>query len=226
MKVAVIEFDSIPYQTALTLQRRTVEQLQKDRGKETLFLLEHTPVITVGRNAGGSSLLVSEEQLRRRGIEFAETDRGGDVTYHGPGQLVGYPILALEPQRRDIVKYVHDVEEMLIETLASFSIDSYRDKENHGVWTSGKKIASIGIRISRWVTSHGFALNVSTDLSHFSLMHPCGIEGCTMTSMENELGEAPPMQAVKKALLENFTSIFARSTYCVDKTEATSISAV
>jgi len=139
-----------------------------------------------------------------------ETDRGGDVTYHGPGQLVGYPILRLEEGRRDIRRYVNDVEEVLIRALAELSIEAQRHPRHRGVWVGPRKIASLGIRISRWVTSHGFALNVSTDLSYFSLIVPCGIEGCAMTSIERELGRSVEMSAVKEIVTRSFSDVFGR----------------
>ena len=150
------------------------------------------------------------ELLAHRGVTLVETDRGGDVTYHGPGQLVGYPVLMLESERRDIRRYVRDIEEVLIRTLAEFSIDARRDTVHRGVWIEQRKIASVGIRISRWVTSHGFALNVNTDLSYFSLIVPCGIEGCQMTSMATELDSHVDMQAVKDTVVRAFSDVFDR----------------
>ncbi len=206
----LIDLGLVSYGEALALQRRTVDEL-KDTGKgESFFLLEHEPVITMGKNADGSSLIASRRLLEREGIELVHTDRGGDVTYHGPGQLVGYPIILLEPDRRDIARYVRDLEEVIIKTLAAFGVEGYHHPEHRGVWTGDKKIASIGVRISKWVTSHGFALNVSTDLTRFSLIHPCGIVGCTMTSMEVELEEKPDMAEVKRLIAENFAEVFGR----------------
>jgi lipoate-protein ligase B len=210
MKCSVIDINTVPYRDALELQRQAAARRQDNESGDSIFLLEHPPVITLGRNADGSALLVTEEALRSRGVELVETDRGGDVTFHGPGQLIGYPVLALEPGRRDIGRYVKDLEEVLIRTLAGFDIPSRRDEKNRGVWTQNGKIASVGIRIARWVTSHGFALNVTTDLSYFTLINPCGIAGCRMTSMQRELGTAPDMRAVKSSIADHFSSVFER----------------
>jgi lipoyl(octanoyl) transferase len=200
----------VPYETALGLQRGTVAGLQAGAPDEALYLLEHPHVVTRGRNASLSTLLASEELLARKGVILVETDRGGDVTYHGPGQLVGYPILRLEEGRRDIRRYVNDVEEVLIRALAELSIEAQRHPRHRGVWVGPRKIASLGIRISRWVTSHGFALNVSTDLSYFSLIVPCGIEGCAMTSIERELGRSVEMSTVKEIVTRSFSAVFER----------------
>ncbi len=207
----VFDLGLIPYGPAYDLQKKTVQELQDGTGGETIFLLEHPHVVTLGRNASGDALLADETTLREKGIAVATTDRGGDVTYHGPGQLVGYPIVALEPGRRDIRRYVNDLEQVLILTLAEFGIPGERHPEHRGVWTGGRKIASVGIRISRWVTCHGFALNVSTDLSYYSVMNPCGIMGCEMTSMSRELSKDPGMDNVKKAVVENFSKVYERT---------------
>jgi lipoyl(octanoyl) transferase len=200
----------IGYRDALAIQRDTVKRVQSGTGEETLYLLEHEHVVTLGRNATAGSLVASPELLAHRGVEFVETDRGGDITYHGPGQLVGYPIIALEEGRRDIRRYVHDVEEALILTLGHWGIEGRRDEANRGVWVGDRKIASVGIRISRWVTMHGFALNANTDLSFFGLIVPCGISGCRMTSIAEEIGGPVEMTAVKAAFVDNFCRVFDR----------------
>ncbi len=208
--LVVRDLNVIAYNEALELQRQTVTRLQSGEGDEMLYLLEHPHVITLGRNATTDALLADTSLLDRRGVTVVETDRGGDITYHGPGQLVGYPILALEEGRRDIRRYVTDLEEVLLQTLAEFGIEGRRDPVHRGVWVGGKKIASVGIRISRWVTSHGFALNVSTDLSYFSLIHPCGIVGCPMTSISQEKGSAIDMHVVKAIFTDKFSRLFDR----------------
>lgn len=208
--LVVRDLGVIAYDEAFALQKATVERVQESHGDEALYLLEHPHVITLGRNASGASLIASASVLRARGVALVETDRGGDVTYHGPGQLVGYPILTLEPGRRDIRRFVTDLEEALLRTLAPFGIEGRRDEVHRGVWVDERKIASVGIRISRWVTSHGFALNVTTDLSYFSLIHPCGITGCRMTSMSQELGSPVDMRAVKDTFAEKFADVFDR----------------
>jgi lipoyl(octanoyl) transferase len=206
----VRDLNVIAYDEALALQRQTVKRLQAGEGDEMLYLLEHPHVITLGRNATTGSLLASTELLLQRGVTVVETDRGGDITYHGPGQLVGYPILKLAEGHRDIRRYVTDLEETLLKTLTEFGIEGRRDPVHRGVWVDGKKIASVGIRISRWVTSHGFALNVSTDLSYFSLIDPCGIVGCPMTTISKEQGSAIDMRLVKEIFVEKFASVFDR----------------
>ncbi len=206
----IMDLDTFPYDDAFAVQKRTVERLQSGTGAETLYLLEHPHVVTMGRNASRTSLAAGAALLQARGVQLAETDRGGDVTYHGPGQLVGYPILCLEPGRRDIRRYVSDVDEVILRTLAGFSIEGRRDPVHRGVWIDDRKIASVGIRISRWVTSHGLALNVNTDLSYFSLIHPCGIPGCEMTSMSRELDRPVEMAAVKEAVVQHFMEVFDR----------------
>ena len=201
----------IPFLDAYDCQRRTIDMRQTGAGDDTFYLLEHPHVVTKGRNATDSALIASPELLAAKNVTLVETDRGGDITYHGPGQLVGYPILQLEPERRDIRRYVHDVEEVLLRTLNGFSIDARRDPVHRGVWVADRKIASVGIRISKWVTSHGFALNVNTDLSYFSLIVPCGITNCTMTSMAQELGRPVPLDEVKAAIVSVFCSVFDRA---------------
>ena len=194
----------VDYREAWELQRRIAEERAEARSPDTLLLLEHAAVYTAGRRS-------PREHVRGPlSAPLVETDRGGQVTYHGPGQLVGYPIVKLEPGRRDIRRFVADLEEVLLRTLATFGIKGHRDEVHRGVWVEDRKIASVGIRIARWVTSHGFALNVNTDLSYFSLIHPCGITGCQMTSISNEVGSAVDMRDVKERFVDNFAAIFDR----------------
>lgn len=205
-----IDLGLVPYDEAFALQKREVERLQRGEGDDVILFVEHPHVITVGRNATGSAILADRRAIEARGASVVATDRGGDVTYHGPGQLVGYPIIRLEPARRDIRRYVYDLEEVLIATLADFSIFADRHPEHRGVWVQNRKIASLGIRISRWVTCHGFALNVSTDLSYFSFMNPCGIAGCAMTSLERELLAPVSLAAVRERVAFHFGDVFGR----------------
>lgn len=207
----VVDLGVIPYGDAYAKQKRDVSNLQNGRGDDLLYLLEHPHVITKGRNKNGDGVVADPELVKRRGVEVAETDRGGNVTYHGPGQLVGYPIMRLEGARRDVRRYVNDLETVLIGTLADFGVIADRHPVHRGVWTGGKKIASVGIRIARWVTCHGFALNVTTDLSFFSLITPCGIEGCEMTSMEKVMGAPQDMAAVKRTLASHFSDVFEKT---------------
>ncbi len=177
----------MPYGDALPLQRRLAEdRLAGRQTSDLLLLLEHPPVVTLGRGTRESSLPLDPESLRRRGIEVFEVERGGDVTYHGPGQLVGYPIFDLREHRADLHWYLRQLEEALIVALAGFGIAGERNTGYTGVWTGGRKIASIGVHAKQWVTWHGFALNVTTELSAFDLIIPCGIPGVVMTSVAKE----------------------------------------
>jgi lipoate-protein ligase B len=207
----VVDSGVVPYRRAIEIQKREVKRIQGGDGDQTFFLLEHPSVITLGRNATGAAIVAGEEAMCERGVEVLETDRGGDATYHGPGQLVGYPIIELETGRKDIRRYVHDLEEVLIRTLADFGITTRHHPVHRGVWVQNRKIASLGIRISRWVTCHGFALNVNTDLDYYKLITPCGIEGCEMTSMAVELEGPVDMIAVKAAVVPHFADVFSRS---------------
>ena len=176
----------VPYGEALERQRALADERIQGRIPDTLLLLEHPPVVTLGRGTKDSSLPLDAEALRRRGVEVFEVERGGDVTYHGPGQLVGYPIIDLQQHKPDLHWYLRRLEDVIIESLASFGIAAGRREKYTGVWTRGRKIASIGIHVRQWVTWHGFALNVTTDLSPFSLLVPCGIPDVEMTSIEKE----------------------------------------
>lgn len=201
----------VDYAAADRLQRETREALKRGEGPERLLLLEHPPVFTLGRNAGSGDLLWSAEELRTRGIDVHESDRGGQVTYHGPGQLVGYPILDLNPDRRDLRRYVCDLQISLVETLAAFGIAAEGGVgERIGVWTSGRKIASIGIHLSRWITTHGFALNVAPDLGHFSGIVACGMPGVEMTSITRETGRSPALETVAERYVAEFADVFGR----------------
>ena len=196
------------YRDALDAQQKLVEQRKQGRGTDTLFFVEHPHVVTMGRNGREQNMLASPEVLARSGIEFYETDRGGDVTYHGPGQLVGYPILDLREWKRDVHAYFRGVEQALIDGLSTFGIEAGRIAERgyEGVWVNGAKIAAIGIHISRWIASHGFALNVDTDLSYFQYIVPCGLTKpvCSLRS----LGCQARREEVMGALAASFAKIF------------------
>jgi lipoyl(octanoyl) transferase len=200
-----------PYGVALDLQRELVADRQARRADDTLLLVEHPPVLTVGvRGDGGRShILATPETLTARGMQVFETGRGGDVTYHGPGQVVGYPILDLKPDRCDVHRYVRDLEEVLIRVAADFGIETGRVPGLTGVWAGPDKLAAIGVRIARWVTSHGFALNVTTDLSHFDLIVPCGIADRGVTSLER-LGSPATRQQVEDRIVARFCEVFER----------------
>jgi len=187
-RLAVADLGTVPYGAALERQRGLAEdRIAGRQADDLLLLLEHPPVVTLGRGARDSSLPIAPELLRRRGIEVFEIERGGDVTYHGPGQLVGYPIFDLTQHRQDLHWFLRQLEEALIAALTRFDIPGERREGYTGVWTAGRKIASIGIHVRQWVTWHGFALNVTTDLTPFSLIVPCGIPDVVMTSVAKEL---------------------------------------
>src|SRR5438445_6249624 len=182
----------IPYAEGLELQARLVAERQAGRVPDTLLLLEHDPVFTLGRNARAEHVLFPADALRARGFEVFETGRGGDVTYHGPGQVVGYAILDLAPDRCDVHRYVRDLEEVMIRACADYGIAARRVSGHTGCWVGDEKIGAIGVRIARWVTSHGFAFNVATDLVPFSLIVPCGIRGGRVTGLERLVGRLVP----------------------------------
>lgn len=203
----------VPYGVAHDLQRDLVEKRKQDLIPDTLLLLEHPPVITLGRAADRSNILADEATLRRLGVELHETGRGGDVTYHGPGQLVGYPIIKLSPDRCDIRRYVRDLQEVLIRTTAEYGQVATRHDDsnpNVGVWVGGEKLAALGIRISRWVTMHGFAFNVTTDLDYFQLIVPCGIRDHGVTSLQRLLGHPVELSEVAGRVIRHFGEVFDR----------------
>ncbi len=192
-ELLVVGLDRMPYEETLTLQRAVAAARIDGRlPHDVLLLVEHPPVVTLGRSFRPEHLPTTIDALRRHGIEVFEIERGGDVTFHGPGQLVGYPIYDLREHRQDLHWYLRQLEGALIGALGQFGIEGARSEGYTGVWTSGRKIASIGIHVRQWVTWHGFALNVTTDLSYFDLIVPCGIPGVVMTSVQRELGERTP----------------------------------
>ena len=202
----------MPYGEALALQKDLVLERQSGKVPDLLLLLEHPHVVTVGVGARRSlkNLLVPESVLQARGVELHQAPRGGDVTYHGPGQLVGYPILDLRPDRCDVHRYARDLEEVLIRTAQAFGVQARRESGLTGIWVGHDKLAAIGVRVSRWVTSHGFALNISTDLGYFDLIRACGIEGRGATSLVSLTGTLVSMGDVETALVEVFGSVFDR----------------
>jgi lipoyl(octanoyl) transferase len=200
----------VSYQDALDLQAALVDQRRRGEIGDVLLLLEHPPVITLGvktRN-NRTNIVASDTQLAAEGVAVFESGRGGDVTYHGPGQLVGYPIFDLNPHRRDVHRYVRDIEQALIGAVATFGITAGRIDGLTGIWVGSLKLAAIGVRISRWITSHGFALNVATNLSHFDLIVPCGIQDKGVTSMDRLLGRPVPMAEVETAVEQAFRTIW------------------
>ncbi len=200
----------VSYSDGLALQEQAVEGLRSDTGPEQLLLLEHPHVFTLGRGADSAHILAGNEQLQSRSIEVHETGRGGDVTYHGPGQLVGYPIINLKPDRCDVHRYVRDLEEVLIRTIADFGVTGTRITGLTGVWVGNEKIAAIGVRIARWITSHGFALNVATDLNYFQMIVPCGISDKGVTSLSKLVGRSIDIQNVAQRAATHFGEVFSR----------------
>lgn len=194
------------YRTALGIQKELEREVIERRVRDYLLLLEHPHTYTVGRRAKESGVLATAEVLKSIGAEVFETDRGGKVTYHGLGQVVGYPIISLSPDREDVHKYVRDIEEVLIQTMADYGIEAFRIDGLTGVHTTEGKVAAIGIHIKRWVTTHGFALNVNTDLSYFNWIIAC--EGEPVTSMEKLLGREVSMAEVEDRLIRNFVDVF------------------
>jgi lipoyl(octanoyl) transferase len=200
----------VPYEEALELQRSVArDRISGAIPQDVLLLVEHPPVVTLGRSTKEKHLTASPEFLASRGVELFEVERGGDVTFHGPGQLVGYPIVDLKRHRQDLHWYLRRIEEALINTLADYGIPGERNTSYTGVWTRGRKIASIGVHARDWVTWHGFALNVTTDLSFFDLIVPCGINGVVMTSIARELGaEEISAQDVRERVTAKFADAF------------------
>ena len=221
-EVEVRRLGTIAYAEALAMQRALVEDRRAGRVPDLLLLLQHPPVITLGvRGDGGrANVVASREQLQELGISVEETGRGGDVTYHGPGQIVGYPILDLKPDRCDVHRYVRDVEEVMIRVCADYGLPAGRIKGLTGAWIGAEKIGAIGIRISRWITSHGFAFNVSTNLQHFQLIVPCGISDRGVTSLERATGRHVSIEEVEERFVERFADVFERDVVTGDRSAA------
>ncbi len=202
----------VPYGPTAELQEGLRRDVRSGRGEEHLLLLEHDPVFTVGRNASADDVVAPAGWLAERGVEVHRTNRGGKVTYHGPGQLVGYPIVNLSPDRRDVRRYVRDLQEALIRTLAGYGIAGRRREGQDfvGVWVGDEKIASIGVHLARWITLHGFALNVATDLDFFSGIVACGLPRVRMTSIERKIGAAPTLEEVASRVAGHLARILDR----------------
>ena len=203
----------LDYRSAWDLQLQHVEKLKNGSGQDSLFFVEHPPVVTSGRNGKSENLLVSEDRLEQLGIEYHETDRGGDVTFHGPGQVVCYPVMDLKCWKRDVGAYLRALEEVLILTLADYGLEGRRDPTATGVWVGDAKVAAMGVHLSRWVTSHGFALNVATDLDYFRYIVPCGLTR-PVTSLEKLLGKSPDVGELKGRILKRFGTVFRRTMVC------------
>ncbi len=210
-EVWLLDLGRVEYGVAYRLQRRLLEERDADRVPDLLLLIEHPPVITLGRRGSRDDVFLSDEALAERGIGIYETNRGGLVTYHGPGQMVGYPIAKLRALAGDAPTYVWRLEEMIVRTLAELGIAARRDQGNRGVFTEGGKIAAIGVAVSHGVTMHGFALNVSPDLDHFGLIDPCGIGDLGVTSVERLHGSSPDLTKVGHSLARQFAVVFDRT---------------
>ena len=204
----VIDLGLCPYPTAYAIQKEIVRSKAEGSDTDTLILVEHLPVVTLGRRGRHENIRVSTDYLKSLGIEVVSTDRGGDVTYHGPGQLVGYPIIDLKAYQQDVDWILRKLEGILIVSLKRIGIDAYCERGMTGVWVGGAKIAAIGIGISHWVTFHGFALNVAPMMEHFSLIIPCGIKDKPVTSVRDVLAYSPDMEEVKQIVIESFCEGF------------------
>jgi lipoate-protein ligase B len=209
MTCVVHRLGLVEYDEAYELQKRLHSDRLKGIISDTLLLLEHPPTLTIGRSGTMKNVLVSKDELTDKGITLFSTDRGGDVTFHGPGQLVGYPIIDLSRRGKDIHRYVHDLEEVIIQTLKDFSITAERDEGHAGVWVQNEEIAAIGLSVRSWVTMHGFALNVNPNLEYFSLINPCGFSDREATSMSTILGDEVSMEEVANRLIANLSRIFS-----------------
>jgi lipoate-protein ligase B len=206
-KLLVQRLGRIDYGQALAIQKEIEQLVKTGQQPDTLLLLEHPHTFTIGRRGDSSSVLLNEHELQARNVTLFDTNRGGKVTYHGIGQVVGYPIINLSPDREDVHRYVRELEEVLIRAMADFGIESFRLEGLTGVHTSRGKVAAIGVHIARWVTTHGFALNVNTDLSYFDLIIAC--DGEPVTSMETLLGDVTDLSVVEDRIVKNFAQVFS-----------------
>lgn len=222
-ELKIIKLGIVDYIPAYQLQERLVQEHIQDRGSDSLLLLQHNPVITIGRSGGRNNILVSESALAAAGISICEIDRGGDVTYHGPGQLTGYPIINLRHFRKDIHWYLRQLEETVIKVLAEYNIVGERMEGYTGVWVGNEKVAAIGVAIRRWITYHGFALNVHPDMSHFQLITPCGITDKGVTSIAKLLGHRVDMDGVLDKAASAFAEVFGIESVHVDATNIESL---
>ncbi len=206
----------VPYAYATRLQQILARRVLSGRSPFYLLLLEHKDVFTLGRNANRENLLFPAEQLEAEGVDVEESSRGGDVTYHGPGQLVVYPIIDLGPRSRDVVAYVSRLEHVIMDTLSDFDIATGTDRRNRGIWIGESKIAALGVRVSRGITTHGFALNIDPDLGKYKSIVPCGLADAGVTSMAQQLSVCPAIDDVKRRVAANFCKLFDIPLYAVD----------
>ncbi|WP_083768734.1 lipoyl(octanoyl) transferase LipB [Thermobaculum terrenum] len=206
--VKVLRMGIVPYMEAWELQKSLVASIASNEHPESLILLQHPHTYTIGRKGGHDHLLASIEQLRAMNVEVIETDRGGDITYHGPEQIVGYPLINLRNIGSDVHKYLRMLEEVLIRTLNDYGFSAHRDEQYTGVWIGKAKIAAIGVKISRGITMHGFAININTDLRYFDMIIPCGITGRSVTSLQVLLGRTIPLEEVMDHIEHHFSEVF------------------
>jgi lipoate-protein ligase B len=208
-KCTIFTLDEVSYDEALSFQFELVERVKEKKGKESyLVLLEHLPVMTIGKNGNQNNIFIDEDLLKAKGICLRRIDRGGDVTYHGPGQLVGYPIMSLPYYKKTVKGYVDSLEEAMIQTLSAFGIKAERRPKYIGIWVADEKIGFIGVRVSHGITYHGFSLNVHPDLTPFTYMKPCGIANCRITSMEKILNSLPAVPDVMGEFIKQYNKIF------------------
>ena len=217
----IVKSFNMPYNEAYILQEKLLKARQKDEIEDTLFLTSHPHVYTFGAKVHADNLLVTESYLKKHGISLYHTNRGGDITYHGPGQVMGYPIIKLSNCYTNLHKYVLDTENVIIKTLKNYGIDGTRSKENPGVWIGNKKICAIGIAVRRWVTMHGFALNVNTELKYFDNIIPCGLKDKGVISMEIIVGRKLDINKVSDYIIDFFMDVF-----CIEKAYFKSLSEI
>jgi len=218
-QLSVIDLHRQSYNPVWDFQRRLQQQRIAGEIPDTLIFVEHNPVYTIGKNGSDLHVIASEQFLRQRGIEVVHVDRGGDVTYHGPGQLVGYPIFDLHQHKQSVSFYMRQLEEVFIDALKHWNLEGRRAEDYTGVWIGDEKITALGVRISRWVTMHGFAFNVNTNLDHFEGIIPCGIFHRGVTSLEKQLGRPADMEEVKETVLNSFKKVFGFSEIKVEKVD-------
>jgi lipoate-protein ligase B len=221
--IPVYDLGRVPYRRALEFQRRAADLRARGESPDVLYYLEHDPVITVGRAGHLENLRAGAPELLRAGIEVVPVERGGDVTYHGPGQLIGYPVILLDalPGGRDLHRYLRGLEQALLVTLADFGLPAGRRPPYTGVWVGDRKVAAIGVAVRRWVAFHGFALNIDPDLTHFDLIHPCGIRHLGVASMASLLGSTPSRDAVMRRLTRALSDVWNRPLTAADEHEPT-----
>ena len=211
-EIPAYDLGRVPYRAALAFQRRAVEARAAGRAPDVLYFIEHDPVLTVGRAGSEANLRLSAAEYELRGVEVIPVERGGDVTYHGPGQLIGYPVVSLDalPCGRDLHRYLRDLEEGVIQVVASYGLAAERRPPYTGVWVGSHKVAAIGVAVRKWIAFHGFALNVAPDLAHFDWIHPCGIRHLGVGSIASLTGVAPPREEVAARLADAFSAIWER----------------